>query len=48
MRNAWPMDIVGWWSFSGTTQWNRVDPTQCVCAHDMSNQLIYQSKFITS
>jgi len=37
MRSEWPMAIVGVWSFSGTTQWDRFDPTQCACSHDMSN-----------
>ena len=41
-RSEWPMAIVGLWSFSCTTLWIGFDPTQCACAHDMSNRLIMQ------
>jgi len=32
--------IVGLWSFSCMIQHIGFDPTQCACAHDMSNRLI--------
>ena len=34
------MAIVGLWSFSCMTLRIGFDPTQCACAHDMSNRLI--------
>ena len=35
------MAIVGLWSFSCMTLRIDFDPTQCACAHDMSNRLIH-------
>src|SRR6218665_289848 len=40
------MAIVGLGRFNGTPKWDRFDPTQGACSHDMSNRLILLDVFL--